>query len=290
MFSSIVRQRLSLSELSKDSNASVQKKGWMEKRGQGTLGYAWRRRWFVITGDSVHYLKQEDSPTVQGTISLRGATVSKVPGVPGQTKRFELRIKSQGDGRIFELSCETEEEQSEWSEALSTAASSFSVQVTRIDVDKFTCVFPSLTICRLRTDETRTIYLMCAAYLLNTARTGSSSLFSTGVPTAELFEPVHRATYPGGLIRAGQKCVPALESSSPWPVMHFRRTAVSFQQSRLAPTARATGSPHRRCFPSCRTRWLHRQRSAGRKTAKARNGAASREENRGVLPSGERLA
>ena len=64
---------------------------------------------------------------------------------------------------------------------------------------------------------------------MNTGRTGSSSLFSKCVPTAELFEPVHRAAYPGELIRAGEKCVPVLESSTPSPVMSSCRLLAAIE-------------------------------------------------------------
>ena len=111
---------------------AVLKQGWMEKRGQGPLGFAWRRRWFVLDSRRVAYFKSPESTAAQGFISMHRARVSLVDGPAGQKDRFELRLESLCDDRIFKLACATAEEQREWHEALENAVLACLAQVGRI--------------------------------------------------------------------------------------------------------------------------------------------------------------
>ena len=117
------------------SPAAAPRAGWMEKRGNGALGFAWRRRWFVLDGECAHYYEAPNSPEPKGSISLRRARVGLVPAGPGQRVRFELRVESPLDCRTFELAFATEEEQRGWHAALGDAALACLAQVAQLPRD-----------------------------------------------------------------------------------------------------------------------------------------------------------
>ena len=124
--------RTSVSKVPGSADA-VLEQGWAEKRGEGILGAAFKKRWFVLDSEHVLYFKKQwsvgSSLLPQGAICVRGAEVSVVDPKPGQTSRFELQVKDAKVGRTFILACESAEDQKRWAESIKKAAAAGPNQV-----------------------------------------------------------------------------------------------------------------------------------------------------------------
>jgi hypothetical protein len=107
---------------------AVVEKGWMEKRGEGVFGSAFKKRWFLMFQDRVLYFKNEcaqaSEGTPQGAIKLRGAEVTTVEAKPGQTNRFEIKVLDKSKQRTFTLACSSVDDQRRWHESLKKVAAS----------------------------------------------------------------------------------------------------------------------------------------------------------------------
>ena len=92
------------------------KSSYMHKRGGKMKN--WRRRWFSLTGKSIHYYVNENKNTHKGSIPLRQAQVHQTGG--GVTAYSFIIATPQRD---FFLSCENEEDREEWMAAVAKAQS-----------------------------------------------------------------------------------------------------------------------------------------------------------------------
>ena len=91
------------------------KQGFLLKRGQG-WPRKWRKRWFVLRGQTLRYFTNEDCTDEKGCIDLRGRPASRVAAAaePGS---FEWEIPclvKETKGRSYSLRAETENDMMDW--------------------------------------------------------------------------------------------------------------------------------------------------------------------------------
>ena len=107
---------------------AVVEKGWMEKRGKGVFGSAFKKRWFLMFQDRVLYFTNEcvqaSEGIPRGVIKLQGSAVTIVEAKPGQTNRFEIKVLDKSKQRTFTLACSSVEDQRRWHESLKKVAAS----------------------------------------------------------------------------------------------------------------------------------------------------------------------
>lgn len=103
--------------------APVVKEGWLWKRGGNHGGRSnWKRRWFVLLGDTLYYMESRTERSVRGRIELRGCDFRIVED---ELKRgHSFSIYNLEDMRVAPFFCaaESAEEMEDWISWLRDAA------------------------------------------------------------------------------------------------------------------------------------------------------------------------
>lgn len=94
------------------------KQGWATKQG-GRI-QTWRRRWFVLKGQHLHYYKNPSDTQAAGSIELAGCTVAPANVGGGKANGFQI---SGSVVRTFNIHCDTADERDEWCQAITQAIS-----------------------------------------------------------------------------------------------------------------------------------------------------------------------
>jgi hypothetical protein len=95
------------------ADRGIHKQGWATKCG-GFIK-SWKRRWFVLRGQLLHYYVSEGGEE-KGTIELMGAMgVERAPEC-----KFQPALKIDVPHRTYYMVCDTMEEVDEWIESMNT--------------------------------------------------------------------------------------------------------------------------------------------------------------------------
>eukprot|EP00301_Raphidiophrys_heterophryoidea_P016435 c2600_g1_i1.p1 GENE.c2600_g1_i1~~c2600_g1_i1.p1 ORF type:complete len:144 (-),score=5.10 c2600_g1_i1:341-772(-) len=98
------------------ATGNVDRCGYMTKLGNVVRN--WRRRWFVLSGNTLSYFKNREDTTPAGVIDLRYCRTVKVcMDNVGRPYTLEVAIPN----RTYYLSCDEEDEMNEWLGAISRA-------------------------------------------------------------------------------------------------------------------------------------------------------------------------
>lgn len=92
------------------------KEGWLTKQGSNR---SWKKRWFVLREDGLHYYKSQSDETAAGVLSLSSAAVRPTVAARQPDHAFELLTKN----RAYLLHADSEEDMEEWVALLARAAS-----------------------------------------------------------------------------------------------------------------------------------------------------------------------
>jgi len=94
----------------------TEKRGYLVKEGGSTVKN-WRKRWFVLRGNAVYYMKTPEDVTPLGTIYLEDIiAVETTTEKPSQN--FVFMLKGQDNSRTWYLSAASQEEMKSWITAI----------------------------------------------------------------------------------------------------------------------------------------------------------------------------
>jgi len=93
------------------------KDGFLTKQG-GSIK-TWKRRWFVLKGDTVYYYKNQKDPGQAGEIKLEATTVCQ--SEPGMNKKKRYYFSIGTPNRVFLIYSDSEENTQQWVKKLSAA-------------------------------------------------------------------------------------------------------------------------------------------------------------------------
>ncbi|ELR14314.1 PH domain containing protein [Acanthamoeba castellanii str. Neff] len=91
------------------------KEGWLTKQGSNR---SWKKRWFVLREDGLHYYKSQSDETAAGVLSLSSAAVRPTVAARQPDYAFEILTKN----RAYLLHADSEEDVEEWVALLARAA------------------------------------------------------------------------------------------------------------------------------------------------------------------------
>lgn len=77
------------------------KSGWLTKLGGNALRKTWKRRWFLLRGNSLFYYRQKDNPEPAGVINL--STYNSVSQDSTATKKSSYCIRIEKKHFSFSL-------------------------------------------------------------------------------------------------------------------------------------------------------------------------------------------
>lgn len=93
------------------------KDGYLTKQG-GSIK-TWKKRWFVLKGDTIYYFKTQKDPEQTGEIKLEATTVCQAEPGMNKKKRFYLSIGT--PTRVFLIYSDSEETTQQWVKKISAA-------------------------------------------------------------------------------------------------------------------------------------------------------------------------
>jgi len=99
------------------SNLSVDKEGYLNKRGE--VNKSFRKRWFVLKGNLLYYFEKKIDKEPVGVIIVEGCTVELAE--EDQPYSFKLVFHGPGD-RTFILGADSQELMEEWMKAIASAS------------------------------------------------------------------------------------------------------------------------------------------------------------------------
>ncbi|KAL6045721.1 Cytohesin-1 [Balamuthia mandrillaris] len=96
------------------------KEGHLLKKGDKGLVKAWKRRWFVLSGDRLFYFKTEQDGTPINYIAVQNVNLLQVtePFDSATKRNPRAAFQLEAPGRVYYLLAESEEEQVSWTQVL----------------------------------------------------------------------------------------------------------------------------------------------------------------------------
>ncbi|KAK2946509.1 putative PH domain containing protein [Blattamonas nauphoetae] len=95
--------------------------GWLTK--QGHFRKNWKRRWFTLQGNTLHYSEKPNSPKELGTISLKGTSIKSGESVGGSPFTFHLFQPNNPSAKEFYLRADDVNQMNAWVTAILRASS-----------------------------------------------------------------------------------------------------------------------------------------------------------------------
>uniref|UniRef100_A0A8C4Q664 Uncharacterized protein n=1 Tax=Eptatretus burgeri TaxID=7764 RepID=A0A8C4Q664_EPTBU len=116
----VSESRLVKAPIGRNHKSPVIKYGWLHKQDSSGMKL-WKRRWFVLSDDSLFYYKGSQEDNTQRCIALHEYRVAPVEAHDHVSRKYTFKVENPGQ-RTYYLSAENQREMSDWLSVLSRTA------------------------------------------------------------------------------------------------------------------------------------------------------------------------